>query len=434
MRREPQRGLVVGSRAIELTAPHIGIAEFRMQLGHHRDSGVIARLRRSGFEPGCEGRRSPRRSCHGRNVAARPGAVGPRCRRAGRLEMNVVAVTKGPLGGERLTLATSGKQRASNACDRQRSSALKFRNYPLMHADCAPWCNRRTANHGPSPHERRTPRCSPARRLRLGAAAGAGGQAASSTTCSRASGAERDTIHLEVERAVLLGHSTGASMRKRPLSHLLRGRRPISARSTNSGRCWRRWARSTPPAGSMRRRSCTIPKIRWRMSTSPIFCCAPAVIRKRAHITRRRCGSIRITQRRIRDWAPCSPISATAPVRGSISASAFAVVPSRRCHIAATSRRCGCCNWSRRRRQHSDQSVPRRTRFLTSVVVADHLDRDTAAAAPPDLQRHRRRRPLRAGAAGRHPPHCAGQCAHDQRSARGDANRADRQRAQAWRG
>ena len=55
MRREPQRGLVVGSREIELTAPHIGIAEFRMQIGHHRDSGVIARLCRSGVEPGCEG-------------------------------------------------------------------------------------------------------------------------------------------------------------------------------------------------------------------------------------------------------------------------------------------------------------------------------------------------------------------------------------------
>ena len=43
--------------------------------------------------------------------------------------------------------------------------------------------------------------------------------------------------------------------------------------------------------------------------------------------------------------------------------------------------------------------------FMTSVIVTDHLDPQTAAAAAPaDLQRHRRRRPLRTGAAGRHPP------------------------------
>ena len=43
--------------------------------------------------------------------------------------------------------------------------------------------------------------------------------------------------------------------------------------------------------------------------------------------------------------------------------------------------------------------------FLTSVIVTDYLDPPRpAAAASTDLQRHRRRRPVRTGARGRHPP------------------------------
>ena len=72
--------------------------------------------------------------------------------------------------------------------------------------------------------------------------------------------------------------------------------------------------------------------------------------------------------------------------------------------------------------------------FLTSVVVADYLDPSgVRAAASADLQRDRRCRPLRAGARSRHPFDRAERRTRDQRSPRGDEDRAHQQRRAACR-
>ncbi len=66
--------------------------------------------------------------------------------------------------------------------------------------------------------------------------------------------------------------------------------------------------------------------------------------RKRARIMSARCRPIPIMPRRIRAWAPCWPISATATVAREHFRRAFVAMPSRPCPIAATSRRYRCCN------------------------------------------------------------------------------------------
>jgi len=72
--------------------------------------------------------------------------------------------------------------------------------------------------------------------------------------------------------------------------------------------------------------------------------------------------------------------------------------------------------------------------FLTSVIVADYLDPSTGtAAAPIDLQCHRRCRPLRARAGSGRPPGCADHGACHQRSLCGAEDRPYRQCPEARR-
>ena len=174
----------------------------------------------------------------------------------------------------------------------------------------------------------------------------------------------------------------------------------------NSERCLRRKARSMPPAASMPRRSCIIRIIRWRMSISATSCCAPTAMPRRARITRRRSRPIRITPPRIRAWARCCRRR-----RPRRRADAFPQRFSRARGLDAALSWRGPPIPLLQLVSSGGGNIPTAPFlddcvFLTTVIVADHLDPATPlAAARFDLQRDWRCRSVPARARSRDQPH-----------------------------